>query len=264
MPPMCTLMSRELDVSYSAAAWQLVTLDKIRLDARAARRAGCKARRRRREAAPCRPGPPPDGGQPGRPVPSSTPHAAACPCCAGPATSCGCGCPRTPRPATYGDWWDRTGQLCQAPSGMEARCSWKRATDAVPRQSRRGGTGNRRNAGPAARGSVPAAERPDGGLDKVVGTTGMRELIFVAQTPGSQDLPGAIRPPEESDQMEISRLESESRPGTACPGFSEARRRSHVARLIGAEPVFEWTADRTEVRRSATGAASYLSLDGHG
>lgn len=224
------LISRELDVSFSAAAWQLVTHN--RLDARAAReyvRRGAAAAKNA-----IRPGPPPMGdNRAGLAILGPAQSGLPLLCRAGDELRV-----RLPENASTGYVWRLVGTRRATVPGPE----WDGGTLLVEAADRSAvGDSVGEEEPETAETPVRLLEDqylqptdPDTALDTVVGSTGMRELVFVAQTPGSQDLRVRFGRPWEAEPDEEFTTRVRVAPRHSVSGFTEDQRRSHAARLIGA------------------------------
>nr|WP_240949367.1 protease inhibitor I42 family protein [Cellulosimicrobium aquatile] len=218
------LISRELDVSFAAAAWQLVSLN--RLDAGAARdyiRRGAAAAKNA-----LRPGPSPTGdNRAGLAVLGLQQNGLPVLCRTGDELRV-----RLPENASTGYVWrfldahpaDRPGTAWDGEEGLTAA-----AADPAASSTRAPASSVR---------LLHERYAPQDGVGATAGTVighgGLRELVFIAEAPGSHEIRAQLGRPWEPGAVDEFRTRVRVAPRHSVSGFAEAQRRSYIARLIGA------------------------------
>lgn len=218
------LISRDLDVSFSAAAWQLVAQN--RLDpstARAYVRRGAAAAK-----SDIRPGPAPTrDSRAGLAVLGPSQSGVALLCRDGDEVRV-----RLPENASTGHVW----RLIGARSVDVPALEWDGGDLLVQVAGAGEGVESGSTATPVRllEDRYLHATGSDVGSDLVVAAPGVRELVFVAQTPGSQDLRVVFGRPWDAKPDDEFTTRVRVAPKHSLSGFTDAQRRNHAARLIGA------------------------------
>jgi Zn-dependent peptidase ImmA (M78 family)/predicted secreted protein len=220
-------VSRELDVSFSAAAWQLATLDRIPNHAadRWVRDGAAAAKRK------LRPGPAPEGdNRAALFVLDSAVDGVPVLCRAGDELRL-----RLPENASTGHVWRLTSPA-GTPPAISAAPIWDGSRAVTP-------TAPPQPAGPL---DATAANEPlrlahdhfttpataDPGVEPAtLGSSGVREFVFVAQQPGRTAIDAALARPWEPDQVGSFRTAVRVAPTHVLNGFSRDQMRAHAARV---------------------------------
>jgi len=213
------LISRELDVSFSAAVWQLVTHD--RLDPYAARQyvnQGAAAAK-----STLRPGPPPTGdNRAGLAILGPTQNGLSLQCRTGDELRI-----RLPENASTGHIWQLLGHRASSPRGpaWDGGNRLTNVPDGDPSMPGEPGTSVR---------LLDDRHLEPTGSDAEVGSPGIRELVFLAQESGAQDVQLRFGRPWEPEPEGHYASHVRVDPLHSVIGFAEIQRSKHMARSLGA------------------------------
>lgn len=221
-------ISRELDVSFSAAAWQLAGLGRIHnQDADGWARQGAAAAKNS-----MRPGPPPEGdNRAALYILDSSAHEVPILCRPGDELRL-----RLPEDASTGHVWRIVTPT--NPTPLTPRLSW----DGEETAERETILDTRE--GPAAlleQGALRLAREnylPDGAADRhqaqtPIGRQGIREFVFVAQQPGRTAMDLRLSRPWEIDDVADFSTVVRVGPAHVLDGFARDQAQAHIARVAG-------------------------------